>query len=160
MSQIGNLHLCFYLEYSEEEFLLCDKLFSYHTSEIFQGILSDEKVVRIMDENNIEDKNYSISNIENEDSMFDLSAIMRLATNLLQEDSVKKSALELGQFIQTPIFENWMDTELILLTKEEMQKMVNELNEVKKELAEALAISESLKRDLDDERAKNQGEQQ
>ena len=111
------------------------------------------------DENNLE--NEPVHNIEDEDLVLDMSAIMRMASNLLQDESFTNSLKDFSQeFIQIPIFENWMDNEVILLTKEEMQQMVNELNEVKSELAKALAISESLKRELDEERAKSQGEQQ
>lgn len=119
----------------------------------------EEKVMSMSDENNLE--NEPVHNIEDEDLVLDMSAIMRMASNLLQDESFTNSLKDFSQeFIQIPIFENWMDNEVILLTKEEMQQMVNELNEVKSELAKALAISESLKRELDEERAKSQGEQQ
>jgi hypothetical protein len=125
----------------------------------------------IVDENNIEHTDHSMSKTVIEDFILyffehlvqnvDLNAIMRMENDLLPVISNGH-----GQRMQIPILNpqgilgNWTETEWILINKENsenMYKTVNELIEVKKELVEALAISEILKKELEDERAKNQG---
>ena len=114
----------------------------------------------IVDENNIEHTDHSMSKTVIEDFILyffeqDLNAIMRMENDLLPVISNGH-----GQRMQIPILNpqgilgNWTETEWILITKENsenMYKTVNELIEVKKELVEALAISEILKKELEDE---------
>jgi hypothetical protein len=105
--------------------------------------------------------NFGAKQEENEFNV-DLEDIMRMTTNLMQNEFIMNSVKELGQFLQLPmqnhLLQNWMDTEWIVISKDEMQKVVNELIDVRKELAEVLEVSKSLLEELKNERAKNKGE--
>jgi hypothetical protein len=128
-------------------------------------------VIEMMDDNNLEQpKEQAMSNELNEESVqifdyvnkneysFDVDGLMRMASNILQDEFLMDSVKEMSQMIQLPLLydlsEKFMETDWIVVSKEEMDMMVRELSEAKEELAQSLERSRKLQIELEEEKAK------
>lgn len=112
-----------------------------------------------MNENNIESKDQTIKNIVDEDLIInfannlienenniDESEIINMSTDLLQNELLMNVVENLSQFVQIPILnlpENQLLTELILI-KEQLKELDNELRVVKKELTDVIKENNDL----------------
>lgn len=115
-----------------------------------------------MNENNIENHDLPIHDTEDEDvrlndeeqidneMLFDVSSIIRMATDILQMDSFGNSMRDINEFFKNSLHtppeypEEYLDNELIVLTKEDMEKVVNELAVMQKELSDVKEENKSL----------------
>lgn len=104
-----------------------------------------------MNENSIENNEQFIGDTEDEELLLedenqadnemtiDVSAVIQMAADFLQMDLLRNSVKDFGSLpidnlLENP--ENGMDTELILITKEEIDKIHNVLSVMQKELSD------------------------